>query len=416
MNKNDNQHQNGYIKANEESLNFLQRMSSDFHRLYAEVMREYVEKEMKLIDNTLDFGYKIIQVIGIVAGFGFTALGLVKSIFLFIGGELLLISSIVYGVYQIKRFYTTNLEGMQQARTKVSKLFREKSQLFQDVITGGVKEGKIDITEFQTRLGSIDSRILEEFSSKQDEPSKNEGRFLDVIILLLILGGLALLLSFAEVPLINWEKLIGLFSLNFTRLTNIRLNPHLSIDWISLGTVATAAIAAVAFLSARKAGVFDKTPNVLASGTFIISIEDSANRKRDGAISKDNSVHTLQLINVGRGLARNVVPSRKKNKEGEFLEDICPHSFALPSGKSTRDLGETLRVHGQIFIRDKELFEFESGDTAHFYIDFEDYSGRAYRIKVKIKKVGQADGELEELRETPGIEIWKVAENIKEKI
>ena len=72
--------ENTYIQMTDENIEILQKMSSDFHRLYAEAMKEYGEKELKLIDDTLNFAYRMIQVIGLVAGFGFTALGLVKQI------------------------------------------------------------------------------------------------------------------------------------------------------------------------------------------------------------------------------------------------------------------------------------------------------------------------------------------------
>jgi len=199
------------VEVTDERLGLLQQMSSDFHRVYAEAMHEYGEKELKLIDDTLGFGYKMIQVIGIVAGFGFTALGSVKTVNLFILGELLFISSIVYGVYQIKRIYATNLEAIQKSSNQKSQVFQEKSKLFQDVITKAVKERKIDVADFQQRLDAVDARLISEFTSKPPKTSKNEGRFLDIIVLLLTLGSLVLLASFLDFSSINIELLINLW-------------------------------------------------------------------------------------------------------------------------------------------------------------------------------------------------------------
>lgn len=175
-----------------------------------------------------------------------------------------------------------------------------------------------------------------------------------------------------------------------------------NLSYGSIPEIVTATVALLALFLTRQSGLFDKTPNVLASGTFVISTKVESNQQRDKEIIKINSIHTLQLVNVGRGLARNVTPSKGKNSRGEFLEDVCPNSFALPPGKSTKDLGETLRVHGQLF---------REATATSFYIDFENYSGKPYKTEVKIKKVGQADGEIEELRRKPGIEIWKVISN-----
>lgn len=199
------------IKMTDERLGLLQQMSSDFHRVYAEAMHEYGEKEIKLIDDTLGFGYKIIQVIGIVAGFGFTALNSVKAPNLFILGEFLFITSIIYGVYQIKKIYSTNLESIQKSSNQKSKVFQEKSKLFQEVITKAVKEQKIDVADFQNKLEMVDAKLIKEFTSKPVKPSKDEGKFLNIIILLLMFGGLFLLASFFDFSTINFRALVELW-------------------------------------------------------------------------------------------------------------------------------------------------------------------------------------------------------------
>ncbi len=186
--------------------------------------------------------------------------------------------------------------------------------------------------------------------------------------------------------------------------------------FISVGAIITALVTTIALWLTYKTGIFDKTPHVLASGTFIIStLNKKSNKKRDEAIDENKSIHTLKLINVGKGLARNVVPSRMDSVNGEFLEDICPHSFVLPPGKSTGDLEEILRVYGQIFKPSGKKMNFENNNgTTYFYINYKGYFKNSYKTKVKITKVLKADGKLEELRSSPGIEIWKVMDNIPE--
>ncbi|MBI3619830.1 hypothetical protein HY214_01655 [Candidatus Roizmanbacteria bacterium] len=79
-------------------------------------------------------------------------------------------------------------------------------------------------------------------------------------------------------------------------------------------------------------------------------------------------------------------------------------------------MGEILRIHGQRFVTNDEYeLDFQNDrKTAHFYIDFEDYECKRYLTKIKIEKVDQVDGELAALLKTPGIEVWKVIDNIKE--
>lgn len=116
---------------------------------------------------------------------------------------------------------------------------------------------------------------------------------------------------------------------------------------------------------------------------------------------------------MGRGPAKKVIPSVRKNDKGKLLEDCCPHSFSLPANKGTKELRETLRVHGQRFVSGKKYeLEFKNDHNGRlFYIYFEDHAGKQYITQVEIHKVRGADGRLEELRKTPGIEIWKVMDN-----
>lgn len=188
--------------------------------------------------------------------------------------------------------------------------------------------------------------------------------------------------------------------------------------FVAVGTIVAALVTTIALWLTYKTGIFDKKPDVLASGVFIISTKnEDTNKIRDEAI-KNSFIHTLQLINVGRGLAKNIIPSVKKGVIGNLLEDINPHAYTLASGKSTRDLGEVLRVHGQRFVNgNKYALEFEEDHkTTRFYIYFEDYSNNSKMTKVKIRKVDNADGEFGKLVKTDGIEVWKVMENIKEEV
>jgi len=205
-------------------------------------------------------------------------------------------------------------------------------------------------------------------------------------------------------------------SLFVTRFQIFSSLPFVSADTLTaIGTIVTAFIAFIALFLTYRTGVFDKTPVVQAMGTFIISTKEKTNKLRDEAIEK-GSVHTLQLINIGKGMAINVIPSVREDVRGYFLEAINPHSYVLPPNQGTRELGEILRIHGQRFVTNDEYeLDFENDrKTAHFYIDFEDYECKRYLTKIKIEKVDQVDGELAALLKTPGIEAWKVIDNIKE--
>jgi hypothetical protein len=133
----------------------------------------------------------------------------------------------------------------------------------------------------------------------------------------------------------------------------------------------------------------------------------------------------LQLINVGRGPAKNIILSVSKENKGELLESICSHSFSVPGNKGTRELGEILKVHGQCFVEngkstDGRIIELEfdaDRKKGYFYICFEDCEGREYWTKVQISKIEQVDDDgLNKVikNEKTGIEVWKVMNNSKE--
>ena len=187
--------QKNLIKTTDEVIALLQKMSHEFHLLYSTVMTEYGKKEIKLVDNILNFGYKIIQTVGIVAGFGFTAIGNVKNIYLFVLGEGILLISIIYGVNKIKKIYTSNLNGIQLSSNNVCKILFEKSKIFQKIIPKALSSGLIDMDNFQLKLDIIDQKLIKEFSPIKSSGNKSED-FLTPLIIFLGLGGIGLLASF----------------------------------------------------------------------------------------------------------------------------------------------------------------------------------------------------------------------------
>lgn len=95
-----------------------------------EVMSEYSDREQGLLYKFIEFTYQILAVIGIFAGFGFTALGQVKSLWLFFLGESILISTILFGLYWLKKFYESNLGTIQKSSKEVFKIYKQRDEFF----------------------------------------------------------------------------------------------------------------------------------------------------------------------------------------------------------------------------------------------------------------------------------------------
>lgn len=222
-----------------------------------------------------------------------------------------------------------------------------------------------------------------------------------------------------------------------TYFVDLFLSP--TFDWnmfTAIGTISLAVFAIIAAYIALASWNLERFPIVHAVGTLIIATKNvditKTDRKvlnardfRDEYIFRQNSPHTLQLINIGRGPAQNIIPSVNKEIKGELLESICSSSFSLPAGKGTKELAEKLRVHGQCFVEGGKKFKsdivielvFNAKRTiGYFDIYFEDCYGKKYWTKVTIEKVPQVDDD--ELNkaikdEKTGIEVWKVANNSK---
>ena len=194
------------VEATPEILGGLQQMSHDFHiGIYAETTKAYGDQEQKYIDELLSFSYKMVQTIVIVAGFGFTALGFVKKISLFVFGELLLISSIVYGIYSLKQIYSKIISILKDSSDKKYQILKERSDLFVKTILGAVKNKFVDLEGFETKLGKVDKELLEEFS-RENKEGKDEAYFMNILILLFLLGSILILVSFVKFDLYSLLK------------------------------------------------------------------------------------------------------------------------------------------------------------------------------------------------------------------
>lgn len=203
------------IKVTPDILEGLQQMSHKFHQgIYADTTSLYGKQEQKYIDELLTFSYKIVQTIGIVAGFGFTAVGFVNSIILFVMGEALLIGSIVYGIFNLKKIYTKTLSTLKNSSDKKIKALKAMSDLFRTVILDAVKTRMVDLEDFDLKHQEMNENILKEFEGKP-EKERDETKFLTVLLVLLILGGMLLLTSFLDINLFHLPRRTIYFSPKF---------------------------------------------------------------------------------------------------------------------------------------------------------------------------------------------------------
>lgn len=93
------------VDLNQEKLElFYNEFGSVNFRSQSEIAKDYEKKTFKLYFKSIDFIYKTLTIIGIVAGFGFTAIGHVKNSIMFIIGEALFFSAIAVGIWATQKY------------------------------------------------------------------------------------------------------------------------------------------------------------------------------------------------------------------------------------------------------------------------------------------------------------------------
>lgn len=162
----------------------------------SEVMAEYSNRERELLYKFTEFTYQLLAAIGIFSGFGFTAIDKVKTLWLFISGEGILASAILFGLYWLKKFYESNLSALQNSSRAIFKIYKERDEVFLQI-------GK-DFTERQVlrksnllKAQEKDQEVLNWIREHTGEKSeKKETPPHKVIISLSLVGLVIIFLSF----------------------------------------------------------------------------------------------------------------------------------------------------------------------------------------------------------------------------
>ncbi len=185
------------IKISEQDYRELyEGMMSKALKTESEVMSEFGNREQELLYKFIGFTYQILSIIGIFAGFGFTAIDKVKNLYLFIGGQSLLIFAILLGLLWLKRFYESNLEAIQYSSNSIFELYKDRDKIYLAI-------GR-DYTERQVLKKSNlliamekDQNVLD-FIAANSGNGRNKKEMLPhkIIFILSTLGVIMLLLSF----------------------------------------------------------------------------------------------------------------------------------------------------------------------------------------------------------------------------
>lgn len=161
-----------------------------------EVMSEFGNREQELLYKFIGFTYQILSITGIFAGFGFTAINKVQNLYLFIGGQALLIFSILLGLWWLKRFYESNLQAIQQSADTIFKLYKERDKYYLAIARDFTESQKLKKNNLLLSMEK-DQKVLDFISSRAGENrNKKETPPHTLIFITSIIGVILLLSSF----------------------------------------------------------------------------------------------------------------------------------------------------------------------------------------------------------------------------
>ncbi|MEO8581295.1 MAG: hypothetical protein ABI425_01805 [Patescibacteria group bacterium] len=173
----------------EKEFKEIQAESNQFHKTYIDLMGSYEEKLSKLDEQSVGLFYTFLTSVGVIAGFGFSALGNVVNRPLFFLGELMLLTLIVFGMSILFFYNKSKGNSYQEMGEKWHSLLSPRLSLYKEFLT-------LQITkkELFKRLNEDDKKVLN-FSINSPKAFGLDKYFLGALIML-TLGALLLLSSF----------------------------------------------------------------------------------------------------------------------------------------------------------------------------------------------------------------------------
>lgn len=180
---------------------FYESQGSKFFQLEGEILGEHGENQKKLLYEVLTSTTQLIQVIGVVAGFGFTGLGYVKTLSLFIFGEALLLGAIFIGLLWTQKIYRSNLKSTDKEVERVKSIFKTRFETFKKIYDKAISDigNNTNIKISRSLMSGLiqkNNDLMGQFKIK--ETKKAEWDPLALLMILFAAGGFSLLISFVN--------------------------------------------------------------------------------------------------------------------------------------------------------------------------------------------------------------------------
>jgi len=160
--------------------------NNDLLKIGMEIRHDISEKHERVRERALTHVYQLVTAIGIIAGFGFTAIDSVQSIAMFLFGESLLFAGMAVGMWFAKAGFIDEIKYLAEWANKLHSIHQKRRGMekrFAENKVSGLKE----------EMEKIDNETGEIFKNKIEIA---DYRWLTTIFLFFVLGCMFLLLSF----------------------------------------------------------------------------------------------------------------------------------------------------------------------------------------------------------------------------
>jgi len=191
---------NKEIKLSSEDWDkFYENQGSRYFQLESAILTAHSEDSKTLLYKILNSTVQLIQVIGVVAGFGFTGLGYVKNLPLFFMGEFLFFTAIFIGLFWTQKIYKSNFTSTNEEVERIKGVFKDRFDVFKQIynkaLSATEKGEEIEIPRsLLSELMKKNNEFLENYKGKK--VGKEEWEPLPLLMFFFAIGSISLLLSF----------------------------------------------------------------------------------------------------------------------------------------------------------------------------------------------------------------------------
>ncbi|MFH0739641.1 MAG: hypothetical protein V1819_00805 [bacterium] len=151
-------------------------------------MKEIVKDHDKFLIRILELSYRVVTVVGIVAGFGFTGISSVINRNLFFIGEIFLFGVIFLGIFWLKKIYTDTKNIYNGYVNKIEKYIKDWEKIGLEVARGNFEHYTKD------KIKEMEQAAEDIF----EERLKNTDKVFSLMLLLFAVGSIILLSSFLD--------------------------------------------------------------------------------------------------------------------------------------------------------------------------------------------------------------------------